>query len=228
MRIIQVVGTSGTGKTTFIRELITYLTPPARIAVVKHLGHHLFPLEQEKDTTLFFEAGIARSVGIDVEKSVILARDAGLDPVLRELCDTGVTVAIVEGFKSVLFPRIVFGDLPSPKVVLRNPSVAEVVQNLAQFPTMVTLQGLVQELDYLSGAGAKDVISTLRLPREGGADVEDTAALQREIALRPGVTGARAGVQELDGHRYLLLAVRAVDRASAIQAIEAGEGGRRP
>ncbi|HVN65323.1 MAG TPA: molybdopterin-guanine dinucleotide biosynthesis protein MobB, partial [Methanomicrobiales archaeon] len=61
MKIIQVTGVSGSGKTTFIRSLIPLLTRSGPVGTVKHTGHHSMEAPKGKDTTVMFEAG-ARAV----------------------------------------------------------------------------------------------------------------------------------------------------------------------
>ena len=53
MKIIQIVGHSNAGKTTFIKSLIGALSPHGSVGAVKHLGHHGFTLEHGKDTTIY-------------------------------------------------------------------------------------------------------------------------------------------------------------------------------
>ena len=111
MKIIQVVGRSNSGKTTFIKQLIPHLKTLGHVAVIKHLGDHEFELEKGKDTTGFFEAGAEISVGIDAHKSVVAIRNNTLDSSLNLLFDQGIDFAVIEGFKQITFPRIVIGNL---------------------------------------------------------------------------------------------------------------------
>jgi len=135
MKIIQFAGRSNTGKTTLIKNLIPELTKLGRVGVIKHLGDHLFALDEGRDTTEFFSAGAAISVGIDAEKSVAAFRITGLDEMLDLLDERGMDFAIVEGFKGYPFPKIVLGDLEIENCVLRNPTVADVIKNLDRFET---------------------------------------------------------------------------------------------
>ena len=75
MKIIQIVGRSNSGKTTFIRNLIPALSARGTVGAIKHLGHHGFQLEPEKDTTLFHESHAALSGGVDETKSVVVRRE---------------------------------------------------------------------------------------------------------------------------------------------------------
>jgi molybdopterin-guanine dinucleotide biosynthesis protein MobB len=133
MKIIQVAGRSGSGKTSFIIKLVPELEKKGRVAVIKHLGDHDFRLENGKDTTLFFSAGATVSVGIDNQKSVAAIRTTRLEDVLKFLSDQGIEFAIIEGFKTHAFPNIVIGDLLVKDCVAANPTVDEVLASLHQF-----------------------------------------------------------------------------------------------
>ncbi len=133
MKIIQVAGRSGSGKTSFIIKLVPELEKKGRVAVIKHLGDHDFRLENGKDTTLFFSAGATVSVGIDNQKSVAAIRTTRLEDVLKFLSGQGIEFAIIEGFKNYAFPKIVIGDLLVKDCVAANPTVDEVLASLHQF-----------------------------------------------------------------------------------------------
>jgi molybdopterin-guanine dinucleotide biosynthesis protein MobB len=137
LKIIHVVGTSGSGKTTFIRSLLAELQKHGSIAAVKHLGHHSFALAPEKDTTVLFETGITCAVGIDDEKAVYISRRNRLSEVLRDLAGSGIDYTVIEGFKREPFPKIVFGDLSADNIVLRDPSVDAVMRSLSRFPDFI-------------------------------------------------------------------------------------------
>jgi molybdopterin-guanine dinucleotide biosynthesis protein MobB len=133
MKIIQVVGHSNTGKTTFIKQLIPALKKLGTVAVVKHLGDHTYTLEEGKDTTGFFEAGANISTGIDSDKSVVAIHNNSLDMMLSLLCDQGTDFAIIEGFKDRKFPKVVIGNLIAKPCVLRNPTTEQVIASLPSF-----------------------------------------------------------------------------------------------
>ncbi|MCK9593752.1 MAG: molybdopterin-guanine dinucleotide biosynthesis protein B [Methanoregula sp.] len=133
MKIIQVSGRANSGKTTFISNLIPSLKPHGRVGVIKHLGDHDYLLDEEKDTTVFFENGADISVGIDSHKSVIVLHSDNLDEILLFFKNDGVDYAVIEGFKTRNFPKIIIGDLPSDTCVLRNPSVDLVISSLSLF-----------------------------------------------------------------------------------------------
>lgn len=133
MKIIQIVGNSNSGKTTFIKNLIPELKKKGKVAVIKHLGDHTYNIEEGKDTTVFFDTGADISAGIDSQKAVAVIRKNALDDVLRMLLDQGMDFAIVEGFKHRSFPKIVIGSLTADTCILTNPTVNEVITSLSLF-----------------------------------------------------------------------------------------------
>jgi len=133
MKIIQVVGSSNSGKTTFIKNLIPELKKRGNVAVIKHLGDHSYTIEEGKDTTVFFDAGADMSVGIDSQKAVAALRKNTLDDVLRMLFDQGMDFAIIEGFKHLSFPKIVIGSLSADTCIFTNPTINEVISSLNLF-----------------------------------------------------------------------------------------------
>jgi molybdopterin-guanine dinucleotide biosynthesis protein MobB len=133
MKIIQIVGNSNSGKTTFINNLIPELKKMGTVAVIKHLGDHIYNTGEGKDTTAFFNAGSDVSVGIDSEKAVASFRKNSLDNVLDMLFDQGMDFTVIEGFKRRSFPKIVLGNLSVDGCVLANPTVNEVITSLYLF-----------------------------------------------------------------------------------------------
>ncbi|MDO9036227.1 MAG: molybdopterin-guanine dinucleotide biosynthesis protein B [Methanoregula sp.] len=133
MKIIQVVGRSNSGKTTFIKQLIPKLKTQGRVAIIKHLGDHEFELEEGKDTTGFFDAGADISVGIDAHKSVVAIRNNSIENALQILFDQGMNFTVIEGYKKTAFTRIVIGDLETDQCVLTNPCPDEVLASLDAF-----------------------------------------------------------------------------------------------
>jgi molybdopterin-guanine dinucleotide biosynthesis protein MobB len=133
MKIIQIVGNSNSGKTTFIKDLIPELKKKGNVAVIKHLGDHTYNIEKGKDTTVFFDAGADMSVGIDSHKAIAAIRKNTLDNVLGMLLEQGMDYAIIEGFKQRSFPKIVIGSLTADTCILTNPTIKEVITSLSLF-----------------------------------------------------------------------------------------------
>ncbi|MDD1685683.1 molybdopterin-guanine dinucleotide biosynthesis protein B [Methanoregula sp.] len=133
MKIIQVAGRSNSGKTTFIRKLVPELKKIGSVGVIKHLGDHEYHLEDEKDTTHFFNAGADITTGIDAKKTVSVIDSTELDDTLRFYADKGIGFAIIEGYKKRSFAKIVIGNLEIDRCVLSNPTTDDVIQSLHLF-----------------------------------------------------------------------------------------------
>lgn len=127
------MGRSNSGKTTFIRELIPALKKLGTVAVVKHLGDHIYHTEEGKDTSVFFDTGADISAGMDSYKTVAILRKNTLEDILTLLFNQGIDFAVIEGFKQRSFPKIVIGNLTSENCILSNPSVNEVIMSLDLF-----------------------------------------------------------------------------------------------
>lgn len=146
MKVIQITGSSGSGKTTFIGELLPVLGREGSVATMKHLGHHRYSLEKGKDTTFFYEKGVSLSVGVDDEKAVITRRGGSLPDVLGIFSDQGIGFVLIEGFKTLLLPKIVIGSLETNHCVLRDPTIGQVIGSLGSFPDFYTCGGLAREI----------------------------------------------------------------------------------
>jgi len=142
MKVINVIGYSCSGKTTFISRLVVELQDRGTVATIKHLGHHNYNLDKGKDTTVFYERGVALSGGIDSSKTVLTIRKNDLTSILDLLADQCVEFTVVEGFKTLGLPAVVIGDLESDKVLFRNPTLDEILNGLEQFPEYDTLNGI--------------------------------------------------------------------------------------
>jgi molybdopterin-guanine dinucleotide biosynthesis protein MobB len=146
MKVLNVIGHSCSGKTTFISKLVVKLKGLGRVATIKHLGHHNFSLEKGKDTTVFYESGISISAGIDSEKTVLSIRNNELSTILDILADQGIEFTVIEGFKTLGLPAIVIGDLESDKVLFRNPTLDDILNGLEKCPEYYTLNGIGEGL----------------------------------------------------------------------------------
>lgn len=145
MKIIHVAGWSGSGKTYFITKLCGHLTQIGKTGTVKHISKHVWELTSGKDTTLHYEAGADATIGVDPEKSIAIIRDTDLDSALDLLCDMGVRFAVVEGFKSRPFKKVVIGAMDGSNL-LSNPPPEEVVEILDRFDDWHTSGGVVREI----------------------------------------------------------------------------------
>jgi molybdopterin synthase catalytic subunit len=199
MKVIQVVGTSGSGKTTFIESLLPRLTPLGRTAIVKHLGHHRFALAEGKDSTRFAEVGAAVSVAVDDTRSVFIHDTKDLERVLELLCDGGNRFAVLEGWKTRLFSRIVIGDLPSETCVLRNPTVEEVIASLDRFDEYFTPTGLVEELTRAEDGGRTGAILTFTGVVRGRDGDHRTEYLDVDGTIEPELRNICGDLRQIEG-----------------------------
>lgn len=224
MKVIHVVGRSGSGKTPFIADLIRALKDRGAVAAVKHLGHHAFKLDERKDTTQFAEAGAAYSVGVDSQKTVYIARSAELTTVLSTLCGQGVAYAVIEGFKTHSFPKVVIGDLEIENCMLRNPSIPEVLTSLDLFEEYVTLPGIARELETACGGGGVMLTWSSSSARRDGdhASWRRLVPVEREIGGMNGIRGVRIYVAPEGGNgNSVLIGILAVDSNAALCSLEA-------
>jgi molybdopterin synthase catalytic subunit len=199
MKVIQVVGSSGSGKTTFIEALLPRLTVLGKTAVVKHLGHHRFSLQEGKDSTRFAGAGAAVSVAVDDSRSVFIHDTADLEQVLEILCDRGIRYTVLEGWKTRLFSRIVIGDLPSENCVFRNPSVEDVMANLARFDDVLTPTGLVGELTRADTTRRTGAILTFTGVVKGTEGDRHTDSLDVDGSIEPELRDICGDLRQIDG-----------------------------
>ena len=98
--IIQIIGYSGSGKTTFISKLIKYLADKGqKVAAVKHDVHGLDIDREGKDSYIFSESGAAVSVVSSPEMAVFkIHKELTLDDILSNI--KNVDIIIVEGYTS--------------------------------------------------------------------------------------------------------------------------------
>jgi molybdopterin synthase catalytic subunit len=147
VKVIQICGSSGSGKTTLIRSLVPLLAEKGAVAVVKHLGHHLFALPAGKDTTLFSEAGAQISAGIDSEKTVVVVDAISLLPLLDMFSSSSTSFTVLEGFKSLPLPKVIMGDLVGVEnIVLDNPRPEMILAYLDRFPDYYTPCDLARDM----------------------------------------------------------------------------------
>ena len=186
MKIIHIAGWSGSGKTTFIKNLVKALSSLGKVGTVKHIGDHVCDLPAGKDTTVHYEAGVFITAGIDQEKTMITCRSVSLPDSLNILADSGVQFAVVEGFKDVPFKKVVIGDLNKPALI-RNPSVEEVISILTAFDDYYTLSGLIHEI-----GDTKDhdtLFSTVGVYENDTGIGDDCRLLEDEISRWNGISG---------------------------------------
>lgn len=185
MIVIHIFGRSNTGKTTLIEALCRRLAERGRIETIKHSGHHPLTLEEGKDTTLHYQTGASGACAIDEEKSILILADERLAHALDAASERKADYCIIEGFKTIPLPGIALGDVGGDHILMRSPTVEEILMNLDRFPTWTTPKTLLDGL--LDDAGPESSGSLLIFY---GAD-EETLRDAAEAAHRaPGITGA--------------------------------------
>ena len=229
MRVVQFAGWSGTGKTTLIEEVIAAASPDLAIGVIKHLGGvHPFALDPGRDTTRFYERGARVVTGIDAAKGVTVVHGDTLFAALDRLSDAGCGLALVEGFKSVPFARVVIGDLPSDRCVLRNPTAIEVLGALDRFDEYVSPEGLLRACRERAGEhGAFACSGTLEVAPELAADRRALEVLEARCSAAPGVIAAGVHGRVYAGAGTIVLALIArdpLDGSAAFAALAAAAG----
>ena len=222
MKVIHIAGFSNTGKTTFITKLLPELEKLGPVGVIKHIGHHGYSLPEGKDTTRFFAAGAAASAGIDARKSVLLLQENDLERVLELLCDAGMQYAVVEGFKEKPYPKIVIGHVPGAEhIILKDPSVEDVLAHLGEFSDLVTPEGLSKEIQRDCTPGMTTLVSTIAIHRN--SPKEKITDLREELDERIRELGDVSARLEYSGNNdagsplKLIIGVCAPDPRLAIE-----------
>ena len=106
--IITFVGKSGTGKTTFLEQLIPVLKSRGlRLAVLKHDAHHFEMDKPGKDTYRFTAAGADVVTISNPEKFALIERpqqELSVADIVSRLPQ--VDVVLTEGYKKSRYPKI--------------------------------------------------------------------------------------------------------------------------
>jgi molybdopterin-guanine dinucleotide biosynthesis protein B len=108
--IVGFVAYSGTGKTTLIEQLITFLTERSyKVSVIKHTHHHFDIDKPGKDSYRHREAGASEVLMISDQRWVLMHElRQNPEPTIEQQlgmlspCD----LVIVEGFKNANIPKI--------------------------------------------------------------------------------------------------------------------------
>ncbi|MDD4161216.1 MAG: molybdopterin-guanine dinucleotide biosynthesis protein B [Methanothrix sp.] len=128
MKVISVVGTKKTGKTTLVAALVASLAKHGKVGTIKNMVNH--PVDRG-DTRRHFDAGADVVVGLG-EAHLMVKRERGdLDSALAELEAEGVNYAVVEGFKHSSLPKIVMAEIDVTNAV-RRVKLAQVDETLVE------------------------------------------------------------------------------------------------
>ena len=116
MKVISIVGTKKTGKTTLVAALVTSLAKHGKVGTIKNMAGH--PVDRG-DTKRHFDAGADVVIGLGEARLKVTREPGDLESALAELEAEGVEYAVVEGFKHSTLPKIVMADIEVTNVVRR-------------------------------------------------------------------------------------------------------------
>jgi molybdopterin-guanine dinucleotide biosynthesis protein MobB len=128
MKVISVVGTKKTGKTTLVAALVRSLAKHGRVGTIKNMVSHQV---DRGDTKRHFDAGADVIIGLGEARLKVTRERGDLDSALAELEADGMDYAVVEGFKHSRLPKIVMTDIDVPNM-LRKVKLAEVDEALVE------------------------------------------------------------------------------------------------
>jgi len=136
MKVISVVGTKKTGKTTLVAALVSSLAKHGRVGTIKNMVTH--PVDRG-DTKRHFDAGADVIIGLGEAKLKVMREQGDLYSALAELEADGMDYVVVEGFKSSDLPKIVMADIDVSHAV-RKVKLAEVDEALVEDLTKMVLE----------------------------------------------------------------------------------------
>jgi molybdopterin synthase catalytic subunit len=139
MKVISVVGTKKTGKTTLVSKLVSSLAKHGKVGTIKNMATH-YPIDHG-DTRRHFDAGADVVIGLGEARLKVTRVLGDLDSALADLQAEGVDYAVVEGFKDSNLPKFVMADIEVTQC-LRKLSLAELNDDL-----ITELTNLVLSLD---------------------------------------------------------------------------------
>jgi len=128
MKVISVVGTKKTGKTTMVCALVSSLAKFGKVGTIKNMAGHAV---DRGDTYRHFQAGADVVLGLGQARLKLSRQVGDLSSALAELERDGMDYAVVEGFKHSSLPKIVMGDIDVDNA-LRRVSVEELCLELVE------------------------------------------------------------------------------------------------
>ena len=128
MKVISVVGTKKTGKTTLVCALVAALSKYGRVGTIKNMVSHSV---DQGDTKRHFDAGADMVVGLGEARLIVKRERGDLDSALAELEAEGMDYVVVEGFKHSDLAKIVMADIDVTNVV-RRVDLADVTPALVE------------------------------------------------------------------------------------------------
>ena len=164
--LVSFVGTSKSGKTTFIEKLIPVLRKKGlRVATIKH--HHLdFEIDKAgKDTYRHSKAG-SSTVVLSAPHKIALIKEVDEEMSLRDILSRYIEdtdIVIVEGYKKENIPKIeIFRHVKNaPPLSLHDKSILAIVADerldtgIPQF-SLEDIVGVARFINSLLGLGIRD------------------------------------------------------------------------
>jgi molybdopterin synthase catalytic subunit len=114
MKVISVVGTKKTGKTTLACALVASLAKHGKVGTIKNMAGHDV---DQGDTRRHYDAGADEVIGLGEARLKVTRERGDLDSALAELERDGMDYVVVEGFKHSSLPKIVMADIEATNVV---------------------------------------------------------------------------------------------------------------
>lgn len=143
MKVISIVGTKKTGKTTLVAALVSSLARHGKVGTIKNMANHSV---DQGDTRRHFDAGADVVIGLGNARLKVTRERGDVTSALTELQAEGVDFAVVEGFKNSALPKFVMADIDVPNC-LRKVSLSELNDDLI---AELTAQVLALD-DYQAG-----------------------------------------------------------------------------
>jgi len=128
MKVISVVGTKKTGKTTLVTALVFALAKHGKVGTVKNMITH--PVDRG-DTKRHFDAGADVVIGLGDARLKVTRERGNLDSALADLQAEGMDFVVVEGFKHSDLPKLVMADIDAPNC-LRRVRLSELNDSLVE------------------------------------------------------------------------------------------------
>jgi molybdopterin synthase catalytic subunit len=135
MKVISVVGTKKTGKTTLVTALVRSLARYGKVGTIKNMVTH--PVDSG-DTRRHFDAGADVVIGLGEARLMVTRERGDLASALVDLQAEGVDYAVVEGFKQSHLPKIVMADIDVPNM-MRKVLLSDVNEVLVEELTQMIL-----------------------------------------------------------------------------------------
>jgi molybdopterin synthase catalytic subunit len=137
MKVISVVGTKKTGKTTLACALVASLSKHGKVGTIKNMAGHEV---DQGDTRRHYDAGADEVIGLGEARLKVTRERGDLDSALAELERDGVDYVVVEGFKHSNLPKIVMADIEVTNVV-RRMALADLCPALVE-ELVLTVRGM--------------------------------------------------------------------------------------